>query len=393
MKLALSKIIGNGNFSCVLEGTLDGKIVAVKRARHLVYIYSDNVKKSAIQYPILRHEACALVILQGHPSIPHPYAFGTTQYFQYLVLPKLGKSLYEIQHTRPSRLTIKDLGDIASQMLSALSHLRQHRIVHCDINLGNIVSEGGGEQTSVRRFYLIDYGLCKLFNPEDYPDNGTYTRTKHLKGHLSYASLNCHERIAPAFRDDVESLSYCLLALLRGNLPWYGVTAVPSVYAMKKQTSGAELCGEWDPIFSAFLDYSRQLHPRTTPNYQKWIEKFHRRFMTNKEKVGYTKPSPGVVASPLGVPSRSQVAGPTGARNNDDHTEDSSTGPEGVRFPDDPYVPSGEFEWIKLSHKKYMLGDEGSLVLAAIPQLDEVPEYWRYPVDDQCPLEQLCNGF
>jgi casein kinase I family protein HRR25 len=42
---------------------------------------------------MLRHEACALSLLAGHLSIPRVYAWGRSQFFEYLVMDQLGAPL------------------------------------------------------------------------------------------------------------------------------------------------------------------------------------------------------------------------------------------------------------------------------------------------------------
>ena len=55
------------------------------------------VKKSHtadwINYPMLRHEACALLLLSGHEGFSRVYAWGRSQWFEYLYIDRLGPSL------------------------------------------------------------------------------------------------------------------------------------------------------------------------------------------------------------------------------------------------------------------------------------------------------------
>ena len=62
----------------------NGKLVAVKKS-HVT---------SSVKQPMLRHEACALSLAE-HKSIPRVYAWGRSQWFEYLVTERLGRTLVE----------------------------------------------------------------------------------------------------------------------------------------------------------------------------------------------------------------------------------------------------------------------------------------------------------
>jgi len=51
------------------------------------------------------------------------------------------------------------------------------------------------------------------------------TYTHSLIGTARYASIPAHEGVEQAPRDDLESMCYIMLYLLRGGLPWEGVLA------------------------------------------------------------------------------------------------------------------------------------------------------------------------
>jgi hypothetical protein len=42
---------------------------------------------------MLRHEACALLVLSGHDGFPRVYAWGRSQWFEYLYMDRLGPCL------------------------------------------------------------------------------------------------------------------------------------------------------------------------------------------------------------------------------------------------------------------------------------------------------------
>jgi hypothetical protein len=57
------------------------------------------VKKSHtahwIDNPMLRHEACTLLLLSSHDGFPRVYAWGRSQWFEYLYMDRLGPCLMQ----------------------------------------------------------------------------------------------------------------------------------------------------------------------------------------------------------------------------------------------------------------------------------------------------------
>jgi casein kinase 1 len=73
---------------------------------------------------------------------------------------------------------------------------------------------GNGENSNV--LYLIDYGLAKHYEHLE-------KKEKCLIGTAKYASIPAHQGKEQAPRDDLESMCYTMLYLLRGGLPWEGI--------------------------------------------------------------------------------------------------------------------------------------------------------------------------
>jgi serine/threonine protein kinase len=114
----------------------------------------------------------------------------------------------------------------SSLLTVVFAKLRQ--VVHRDVKPGNIVTALDGS-LNVK---LIDFGMaCKASSTEP-----TGAAKQHVYGTLDYCSQRAH--LGPgrlrslslalvlmpseglSFRDDLESLSYTILRLVRGNLPW-----------------------------------------------------------------------------------------------------------------------------------------------------------------------------
>lgn len=91
-----------------------GTIVALKK---------QHVTKH-VAHPMLRHEACAMEILKGHPSIPFVDAWGRSQYYEYLTMQLLGPSPADLIKDN-KRLDIRTTARLAEQMVSFCCYFRK----------------------------------------------------------------------------------------------------------------------------------------------------------------------------------------------------------------------------------------------------------------------------
>lgn len=91
---------------------------------------------------------------------------------------------------------------------------------------------------------------------------------------LRFASLNQHLGKEFSRRDDLESLGYLFVYLMKGSLPWQGIPSSGDreeknmkVYEKKSSTSLISLCEGCPEQFINYLEYVRGLSFDETPNY------------------------------------------------------------------------------------------------------------------------------
>ena len=81
-----------------------------------------------------------------------------------------------------------------------------------------------GKDKNSKIAFLIDFGLCKRY--KDSQDNHIkFKDNKGLVGTARYVSINTHKGVEQSRRDDLESLGYVFIYLLKGTLPWKGINA------------------------------------------------------------------------------------------------------------------------------------------------------------------------
>lgn len=98
--------------------------------------------------------------------------------------------------------------------------------------------------TNPNKVFLIDFGLAKPFMIQTKDEKGNkrmehipLTEGRNLIGTPRYASLHSHNGLEQSRRDDLESLVFVTVFLLRGTLPWCGIQADSRVekYIMIKE--------------------------------------------------------------------------------------------------------------------------------------------------------------
>ena len=79
-----------------------------------------------------------------------------------------------------------------------------------------------GYEQNYHLLHLIDFGLAKKYIEPKTGEHIAAKSGKSLLGKPAFTSLNSHEGLEMSRRDDLESLAYVLLYMLKGCLPWTG---------------------------------------------------------------------------------------------------------------------------------------------------------------------------
>jgi serine/threonine protein kinase len=159
-----------------------------------------------------------------------------------------------------------------NQQLSTLEYAHSCNVIHCDVTPMNLLM--GREQQTLPRIYLIDYGLARgAFQDAQCLNHLPLTTGQPFVGTTTFASVNTHKGITLSRRDDIESLSYVLLYLLRGSLPWQTIKATSRTQrnrlaAKQKQARNVERLYKQYPVeFLEFYKHARQLGFAQKPDY------------------------------------------------------------------------------------------------------------------------------
>ncbi|KAH0790045.1 CK1 family protein kinase [Histomonas meleagridis] len=199
-----------------------------------------------------------------------------------MVIDYLGKSLEDLFVLCHHRFSLKTVLMLADQMLSCTEYIHKKNFIHRDIKPDNFVM---GIRNTSNQVFIIDYGLAKKYRDQKTHVHIPYCDGKSLTGTARYASVNALQGKEQSRRDDLESLGYVWLYLLRGNLPWMGLTAkdqkqkYQKICAVKSRTTFEELCKGFPDEFVRYFHIVRNLKFSETPNYSELRKLFRNLFI------------------------------------------------------------------------------------------------------------------
>jgi len=160
------------------------------------------------------------------------------------------------------------MNTVSHIQLSAVESLHDRHFIHRDIKPTNFMVKADGTPPTV---YLIDFGLARQFrNPATFLPR-PYTTGHSFVGTVPFTSINGHQGFAQSRRDDLESLTYTIIYMVCGDLPWFDVFVYKdheAVLQKKKSTTAEELCEGLPAPFCKFVTHVRSLGFDKKPDYQ-----------------------------------------------------------------------------------------------------------------------------
>jgi serine/threonine protein kinase len=221
------------------------------------------------------------------PGFPMVYWSGVHDGKRMMVMELLGPSLKDIlprwsrRHFLPPAVVAK----VAVQAIRALEHIHDRGWLWIDAKPQNIcLAQSGTPGAAVVK--IVDFGVSKRYIDEGTTRHKPQKSNHHVTGSVPYISVGNHQGFQPSRRDDIESLSYVLLFLLRGKLPWRDlpvdttdrrrVHKYARIGRAKAKANPDILFYEYPSCFSRLLRTARAMAFTEAPDYRRLVAMFEK---------------------------------------------------------------------------------------------------------------------
>ncbi|XP_039031632.1 casein kinase 1-like protein HD16 [Hibiscus syriacus] len=216
--------------------------------------------------------------LNGCYGLPLVHYKGQQGDYYILVMDMLGPSLWDVWNSNNQMLTEDMVACIAVEAISILEQLHHKGFVHGDVKPENFLLGQPGTSDE-KKLYLVDLGLASRWKEAASGRHVDYDQKPDVfRGTVRYASVHAHLGRTGSRRDDLESLAYTLIFLLRGKLPWQGYIGENKGFLVSKKkvaTSPEMLCYLCPPPFQQFFEIVTNMKFDEEPNYSKLVSLFH----------------------------------------------------------------------------------------------------------------------
>ncbi|CAN0901603.1 Casein kinase 1-like protein HD16 [Linum grandiflorum] len=215
--------------------------------------------------------------LNGCYGLPLVHYRGQQNDYYILVMDMLGPSLWDVWNSNNQMLSEQMVACIAVEAISILEQLHSRGFVHGDVKPENFLLGQPGSPEE-KKLYLVDLGLASRWKESASGRHVDYDQKPDVfRGTVRYASVHAHLGRTGSRRDDLESLAYTLVFLLRGKLPWQGYVGENKSFLVSKKkmaTSPEMLCCLCPAPFKHFLEMVTNMKFDEEPNYSRLISIF-----------------------------------------------------------------------------------------------------------------------
>lgn len=216
-------------------------------------------------------------VLGGSHGVPRVHYKGRQGDWYVMVMDILGPSLWDVWNNKTHTMSAEMVSCIAIEAVSILEKMHSRGYVHGDVKPENFLLGPPGTHEE-KKLFLVDLGLATRWRDNSSGLHVDYDqRPDVFRGTVRYASVHAHLGRTGSRRDDLESLAYTLIFLLRGRLPWQGYQGENKGFLVCKKkmaTSPENMCILCPAPFRQFIEFVVNLKFDEEPNYAKYISLF-----------------------------------------------------------------------------------------------------------------------
>lgn len=200
--------------------------------------------------------------LTGVPHMPM-YAYGEDKGYRFLVIEKLGYTLLEDLKTNGCFESTRAAW-IGIELIKTIKQLHTRNILHSDIKPDNFMFDQDG-----KKIFCVDFGITSSYQTiKGVHKEQTYGT---IAGTPTFLSLDCHNGSCRSRKDDIESLLYVLIYLMKGSLPWENAKNDKEGAKIKSNTKIKDLCDSLPDKWQSMLLHIRSCDFKAMPEYDYYI--------------------------------------------------------------------------------------------------------------------------
>ena len=208
-----------------------------------------KIEKSGFTY--LENEIKIRKYLEKTNGILKILDFGSFKTNRFIVYNYVQECLFK------KTMELPQIYNLANQMLDIIENIHNKGIVHCDISVCNIQYDRDNNI-----FYLNDFGQAR-----HYTFAINEQKNRPLLGSPMFCSENIHNKYDYSPRDDLISLTYVLISMTIGKLPWYGNKEIKIIHEEKINFREKMWRYNIPEELKIFANYCFNLEINEKPNY------------------------------------------------------------------------------------------------------------------------------
>ena len=232
-------------------------------------VFAMKIESKNARIKSLESEAYYLFTLQEGFGFPKLITYGKTKNYNILIETLLGKSLYHMFIKKNRKCDLLDTSLIGLQLLDRLEWIHSKNIIYRDVKPENFLI--GINDPNV--IYVVDFGLCKKYRSSKTGKHLLPKLTGKFSGTLVYSSSNVFKGKEASRRDDLISLGYMLIYLLKRNLPKFPLfkdlnkEKYYSILKFKETNDGGKLFKDLPEELVEYIKYTTNLKFEQDPDY------------------------------------------------------------------------------------------------------------------------------